>query len=256
MTVLRIAFGLMLLSTLALAASTELPPDSLASDARRGPVAALELEFPVALGSYTTTLVGSQPARTANIRLAAEALDGHVLEPGEVLSFDSVVGPRSLDRGYQMAPVILRESRQLQTGGGVCQVASTLFVAGLLSGMSPVERWRHSTPVDYIPLGYDATIAWGAKDLKLRNDTGQRVRVRVRMAGATLSARFESEEASTDRFELSTEERELPPDPSVEDAREGREIELYRSRESEQGGSTREFLHRDVFPPTRGKRVP
>jgi len=226
---------------------------SLADSAR---VTAEELEFPAVLGSYTTTLMGSQAARTANIHIAAEALDGHVLAPGEVLSFDRVVGPRSLERGYQMAPVILRETRQMQTGGGVCQVASAMFVAGLLSGLTPVERWRHSTPVDYIPLGYDATIAWGAKDLKLRNDTGQRVRVRVFVTGATLSARFEAEEATPDRFELATEERELPPDPGVEEAGPGREIELYRVRESALGGGSREFLHRDVFPPSRGRRAP
>ena len=215
-----------------------------------------ELEFPATLGSYTTTLSGSQAARTANIQLAAQALDGAVLAPGEVLSFDHVVGPRSLERGYQMAPVILRETRQMQTGGGVCQVASTMFVAGLLSGLTPVERWRHSTPVDYIPLGHDATIAWGAKDLKLRNDTEQRVRLRVFVTGATLSARFEAEEASAEKFELATEERELPPDLGVEQADAGREIELYRLRESVRGGGSREFVHRDVFPPSRGRRAP
>lgn len=224
------------------------------SDSSR--VALEELEFPAPLGSYTTTLMGSQAARTANIRLCSEALDGVALEPGEVLSFDRVVGARSTERGYQMAPVILRETRQMQTGGGVCQVASTVFVAALLSGLSPVERWRHSTPMDYIPLGYDATIAWGAKDLKLRNETGQRVRLRVFVTGGTLSARFEGEEGSPNHFELSTEERELPADPGLEDASAGREIELYRLRESALGGGTREFVHRDVFPPSRGKRAP
>jgi vancomycin resistance protein YoaR len=53
--------------------------------------------------------------------------------------------------------VILRDARQLQTGGGVCQVASTVFLAGLLSGLDVVERWRHSSPVDYVALGEDAT---------------------------------------------------------------------------------------------------
>src|SRR5262249_18583043 len=101
-------------------------------------------EFPARLGSFTTTLIGSSPARTANIRVAVDALDGTVVEASEVLSFNAVVGPRTAERGYQVAPVILHEERQLQTGGGVCQVASTLFAAALLSGLGPVERWRHS----------------------------------------------------------------------------------------------------------------
>src|SRR5262245_45992957 len=116
-------------------------------------------EFPARLGSFTTTLIGSSPARTANIRIAVEALDGTVVDAGEVLSFNVVVGPRTAERGYQVAPVILHEERQLQAGGGVCQVASTLFAAALLSGLASVERWRHSFAVDYIAAGEDATIA-------------------------------------------------------------------------------------------------
>lgn len=229
--------------------ATEAPADRAAET----PAAAAEVAFPVVLGSFTTTLAGSRPERTANVRLSAEALDGTVLEPGQVLSFDALVGPRTLARGYQQAPVILHETRQVQVGGGVCQTASTLFVAGLLSGLTGIERWRHSSPVDYIAPGEDATIAWGSKDLKLRNDTGQRLRLRVFVRGATLSARFEGEAPLADTFELATETRELPADPGVEGARPGREIELYRVRTGARGGETREFVHRDVYPPTRGE---
>lgn len=211
-------------------------------------------EFPVALGSFTTTLLGSRPERSANIRLAAEALDGTILAPGEVLSFNVVVGPRSIGRGYQAAPVILHETRQLQTGGGVCQVASTMFAAGLLSGLSCVERWRHSSPVDYIAPGEDATIAWGAKDLRLRNDLGQRVRVRIAILGSTLSVRFQGEAPPAHEYELATDERELPADPGVEGAQPGREIELYRLRHDARGIDARELVHRDVYPPSRGRK--
>lgn len=238
------AFLIALVLGAAPGARAQAPADSAA--------AAAEEAFPVVLGSYTTTLAGSRPERTANVRLSAEALDGVVLEPGQVLSFDAIVGPRTLERGYQRAPVILHETRQVQTGGGVCQTASTLFVAGLLSGLSSVERSRHSSPVDYIAPGHDATIAWGAKDLKLRNDTGQRVRVRCFVRGATLSARFEGEAPGEVAFELVAEERELPPEPGVEGALPGREIELYRVRTDERGGHSREFVHRDLYPPTRG----
>jgi len=136
-------------------------------------------EFPVTLGSFATTLVGSLPARTHNVRLAAAALDGAVLRPGEELSFNERVGARTPERGYRPAPVILRETRQVQVGGGVCQVASTVFDAALLAGLSVVERHRHSSPVDYVALGQDATIAWGVKDLRIENDLDLDVRLRV-----------------------------------------------------------------------------
>lgn len=206
-----------------------------------------EDEFPVGLGSFTTTLHGSLAARTVNVRLAAQALDGTVLEPGDVLSFNAIVGPRTPARGYQPAPVILHETRQVQTGGGVCQVASTVFIAGLLSGLGVSERWRHSTPVDYIALGEDATIAWGAKDLKLRNDTGQRLRLRVGIVGAALSARFEGVEPLADEFELAREEREVPGDDAAGGS--GREVTLLRVRRSGAGEESREVVHRDVIPP-------
>lgn len=208
-----------------------------------------ELTFPVALGSFTTTMLGSLASRTVNVRLAAEAMDGLVLEPGQVLSFNATVGPRTLERGYQPAPVILHEARQTQVGGGVCQVASTIFVAGLLSGLDVAERWRHSLPVDYIATGEDATIAWGAKDLKLRNPLAGRVRLRVRLSGAALSAHFEGEEPAAAAYELESTERELPGD--ADGAGAGREIELFRVRRDADGGEARELVHRDVIPPIR-----
>ena len=169
-----------------------------------------------------------------------------MLAPGEDLSFNRQVGPRSLERGYQRAPVILHETRQLQLGGGVCQVASTLFASALLAGLAPVERWRHSTPVDYIALGEDATISWGAKDLRVRNDLEQRVRVRAEVLGTTLTVRIEGEEEPAARYELETTEREAVPG----EARAGREVELYRLRKDGEETLERELVHRDLYPPS------
>jgi len=207
----------------------------------------VEDPFPITLGSFSTTLIGSVPSRTANIRHSVAALDGVVLRPGERLSFNQAVGERSATRGYQQAPVILREARQMQLGGGICQTASTLFAAALLSGLSITERHRHSFPVDYIPLGEDATIAWGVKDLRIRNDLDQPVRVRVQVLGTTLTARIEAQEGLAEHFELETVERESPSD---RDSMPGREIELYRLRKVDGEVVDRELVHRDVYPPT------
>lgn len=208
--------------------------------------------FPVTLGAFSTTLVGSLPARTQNIRLAAQALDRTELAPGEGFSFDREVGARTLERGYLPAPVILHESRQMQTGGGVCQVASTLFAAALVAGLSPVERWRHSTPVDYIALGQDATIAWGVKDLRMRNDLEQRVRLRVEVLGSTLAVRIEGEAELADHFELETVEVESTPGV----AGGARDIELFRVRTRDGETLERELVHRDRYPPSLGPASP
>jgi vancomycin resistance protein YoaR len=207
--------------------------------------------FPVPLASFATTLIGSGPARTANVRLAAAALDGQVIVPGEELSFNRVVGPRTAERGYQEAPVILREVRDLQRGGGICQVASTLFAAGLLAGLTPVERHRHSSPVDYTALGEDATIAWGAKDLRLRNDGETPMRVRVELVGRSLGVRFEGADPLADRFELETAEHEIPVASADGAGLPGREVELYRVRHTADGSVDRELIARDLYPSSR-----
>ena len=209
-------------------------------------------EFPVTLGSFTTTLVGSLPERTHNVRLAVRALDGAVLRPGEELSFNRRVGPRTAERGYGPAPVILRETRQVQVGGGVCQAATTLFDAALLAGLGVVERHRHSSPVDYVAPGEDATIAWGVKDLRLRNDLDQDVRLRVEVLGSTMVARIEGGEETGDSFELETVERESPAPDDVAGL-PGREIELYRVRMSGGREAARELVHRDHYPPSRSR---
>src|SRR5882672_2638724 len=204
-----------------------------------------ENEFPIVLGTYSTTLIGSLPARTDNIRLAARALDGTVLEAAQVLSFNRRVGPRSVERGYQPAPVILHEARDVQIGGGVCQVASTLFDAALLAGLRTTERHRHSYPIDYIPLAQDATVVWGAKDLKILNCLDQRVRFRADVLGTTLTIRIEAEHAEGSEYDLETIEQST----ATSGALPGREIELFRVRRRSGEETGRELMHSDVYPP-------
>lgn len=209
------------------------------------PVSSADIEFPVVLGTYSTTLIGSLTARTQNIRLAASALDGTVLEPAQVLSFNRRVGERSLARGYQPAPVILHEARDVQVGGGVCQLASTLFDAALIAGLRATERHRHSYPIDYIPLAQDATIVWGAKDLKILNCLDQRVRFRADIVGTTLTVRVEGESPGNAEFELQTVVRGADQD----DAIPGREVELFRLRREAGEEVGRELMHADLYPP-------
>ena len=204
-----------------------------------------DAEFPIILGAYSTTLIGSLPARTENIRLAARSLDSTVLEPAQVLSFNRRIGQRSVERGFQPAPVILHETRDVQVGGGVCQLASTLFDAALIAGLRTTERHRHSYPVDYIPLAQDATIVWGAKDLKILNCLDQRVRFRAEVLGTTLTVRIEGERPERGEFDLETVEQSA----SASAGQVGREVELFRVRRVDGQETGRELTHADIFPP-------
>lgn len=141
------------------------------------------------LGVYVTWLFGS-PGRRHNIELAARAIHNTLLLPGRVFSFNDVVGERTWQRGYRPAPVIVGEAVGEGLGGGICQVASTLYNAALRAGLTVVERHRHSLSPRYVPEGQDATVNWPDLDLKLRNDLGMPVLIQAQVVGASLVVRI------------------------------------------------------------------
>ena len=104
-----------------------------------------------------------------NIDAAASKLDGLVLEPGELFSFNAVVGDRSEENGFQKSWEINKGEMVEGVGGGTCQVASTFYAAAFFSGLDVLERLPHSRPSAYIPMGLDSTVVYPAVDLKVRN---------------------------------------------------------------------------------------
>lgn len=124
----------------------------------------------VELSRFSTFYKTSLVPRATNIALAVAKLDGAVIRPGETFSFNTTVGPRTAEGGYQEALEIVRGEYRPGIGGGVCQVSSTVYNAGLLAGLTVVERTPHSLIPVYVTPGRDATVAYGYLDLKLRND--------------------------------------------------------------------------------------
>jgi len=121
------------------------------------------------LGAFETSFKGTGRGRAINIRRAAQYLDGTILAPGQTLSFNKLVGPRTVERGFAYAPVISNDELEPGVGGGVCQVASTLHAAAVLGALDVPQRRSHSRPSGYAPLGLDATVIDGEVDLKIRN---------------------------------------------------------------------------------------
>jgi hypothetical protein len=129
------------------------------------------LDIGVVLGSFSTpySMDGDYGDRTFNLKVGAAALDGHVLQPGETFSFNAVVGDRSAENGYRWAPGISGGQIIDVVGGGICQVASTIFGASFFAGLEVVHARPHSRPSNYIDMGLDATVVWDSIDLVLRN---------------------------------------------------------------------------------------
>jgi vancomycin resistance protein YoaR len=143
-------------------------------------------EVDTVLADFSTSFAGSSRNRIHNVTLAAKALDGHVVFPGETFSYDRVVGPRTREHGFRIAPVIINGELVPGEGGGACQVSSTLYNTVLLANLAIVARSHHSEPVHYVPPGRDATVAWGAIDFKFRNPTAYPVVLHTAIEGRNL----------------------------------------------------------------------
>lgn len=139
------------------------------------------------LASFTTHYGSSSRGRRHNVELAASHINGTLLAPGETFSYNDTVGPRSRRLGWREAPTYLYGQVVPGTGGGICQVSSTLYNAVLLSGLKVVRRSHHSMPVKYVRPGLDATVVYGVIDLRFRNTSDGPVYIAAHARGGRLT---------------------------------------------------------------------
>ncbi|HSJ20168.1 MAG TPA: VanW family protein [Nocardioidaceae bacterium] len=138
-------------------------PDFTTKDAR-------DLKIKEVVSSFTTQYPHSE-YRNTNLGRAAELVNGTVLKPGETFSLNDTVGERTAENGFTEGFIISNGVFKEDFGGGVSQVATTLFNAAFFAGLEDVEHKAHSFYIDRYPIGREATVAWGAVDLKFKNDT-------------------------------------------------------------------------------------
>lgn len=134
----------------------------------------VKVEKEITVGEATTKIIDTGINRISNINLACESISGTTVKPGEEFSFNEVVGKRSKERGYKDAPIIFHGEKSYGTGGGVCQVSTTVYMAALNAGLEITQRHTHSEKVSYAP-GTDATVVFGEKDMKFKNNTSDTV---------------------------------------------------------------------------------
>ena len=135
------------------------------------------------IGTGTSLFQHSIDSRVYNVNLAATRINGALVAPGEIFSFDQTVGDVSSLTGYKQAYIISGGKTVLGDGGGVCQVSTTLFRAALNAGLPIVERHAHAYRVGYYeedsPAGIDATVYVPTVDLKFKNDTGHYILIQT-----------------------------------------------------------------------------
>lgn len=136
------------------------------------------------IGTGYSEFVGSIPSRIHNVALAASKFNGVLIAPGEIVSFNKIIGEISQTTGYQTAYIIKEGRTVLGDGGGVCQVSTTLFRAALNAGLPIIDWSPHAYRVQYYEQagykpGIDATIFEPSVDLKFKNDTPQHILIQT-----------------------------------------------------------------------------
>jgi vancomycin resistance protein YoaR len=142
------------------------------------------------LVSFTTQMGVSSSNRIHNVHLMADFIDGTVIEPGEVFSFNDVVGERTAARGFLEGQMIIGSLVLPSIGGGVCQTATTLFNDAFELGLPILERTNHNLYLSHYPLGRDATVSWGGPDFRFRNDLKHGLLIKASYTDATLTFTF------------------------------------------------------------------
>lgn len=133
--------------------------------------------FPYLISSFSTRYDASNTNRSTNLRIAAEKINGTVLLPGEVFSYNKTVGKRTVEEGYKDAKIYADGGVVDGLAGGICQISSTLYNAVLLANLEIVERRNHSFTTSYVAAGRDATVVWGAIDFQFKNSRNYPIKI-------------------------------------------------------------------------------
>jgi vancomycin resistance protein YoaR len=156
------------------------------AEAERSTDEARAMQIKGLVASYQT-FYGGDPNRVHNVQLVSHLVDGHVIAPGAVFSFNEATGARTAEKGFKEAPVIINGELQTGLGGGVCQVSTTVFNAAYEAGLPIVSRTNHALYISHYPQGRDATVNYPDIDLKFVNDTGHWLLLRTWVGSSSLT---------------------------------------------------------------------
>lgn len=133
--------------------------------------------FGTTLSRHSTKYDSTNVNRATNLEIAASKINGIVLAPGEVFSFNKVVGERTAKNGFKEAIIYSDGELDYGIGGGICQISSNLYYSVLLANLEIVERKNHSMTVNYLPIGCDATVSYGSVDFQFKNSRSYPIKI-------------------------------------------------------------------------------
>lgn len=243
-------------------AEIELPFADVPPHVTRVSLARIDISHVMATFKTYFSRRGDQGPRARNIEVAASHIDGLVIDPGGLVSFNEVVGERSEDNGFAKAFEIFKGEYTEGIGGGTCQVASTFHAIAFFGGLEIVQRLPHSRPSAYIPAGLDATVVYPTVDLKVRNPFPFPVVIHAKVGANVIEMELLGADKPVDvsfgKTVLSTTpyDRKVEEDPAVSQPKRKQKgidgMELLRSRViAWHDGHRKVESSRDVYPPTK-----
>lgn len=217
------------------------------------------------LGSYKTKFNLSNYNRSNNIYIATNKTNNILLNNNEEFSFNNIIGQRSEQAGFKEAPVIINGEMQSGLGGGICQVSSTIYNAVLYSGLEITEARNHSIPSSYIEKGRDATVSYGAVDLKFRNNYQYPILIQNKVINDTIVTTIYGNDRYKREIDIVTELVETIPNKTIvkkssimyngenfiqEKGRSGYKIKTYRIYKNKNGEIlSKEYINESYYPP-------
>ncbi len=219
------------------------------------------------IGEFTTYFNIEQKGRVENIKLAVNSINNTLLMPGEEFSFNDSTGPRSVEEGYQEASVIVNGEFVPGIGGGICQVSTTLYQAALRSNTEITSRRNHGLPVGYVPMGYDATVAYGYIDFKFKNNKDDPIYIESYIDGDKVSVKLYSKKTDNISIDLKSEiievvepKTEIKKDSNLslgerkvsKSAKKGYRVATYKIYLKDGKEINRELITKDFYPPVHG----
>lgn len=206
--------------------------------------------------------------RVHNITKAAGIFNGFVLNPGDEFDFNKVLGPRSVATGWKEAGAIVAGKKEVESGGGICQVSSTLYNTVLIAELEVLQRSPHSWPLSYISIGQDATVSYGGPNFRFKNNKDtpiifvtnintEALTITVSAYGKARDDGFEVKFKSKRTSSIAQPADRVTVDPSLlpgtvvveRDGRGGSRSETYKEYYKDGVLVKRELHHKDYYPP-------
>lgn len=219
------------------------------------------------IATYTTKATNSSN-RNENIRLACEALNGVIVNPGQEFSFNEATGARTEAKGYKPATAYLNGEIVQEPGGGVCQISSTLYNAVVFAGLTSTERHAHSYEPSYVTPGEDAAVSFGGPDFRFVNNSDYPIAIKTSFVKQELAisiygvpilkegekVRMASEKVGTLAPPASTYEEDpffpLNEEKVIKEGTPGSSWKTYLVKYQDGNEVSREFFHNSSY---RGK---